>query len=489
MGTAGFVFGGGVGLSRRRRKVRCCVEESKEATVLVVGGGPAGLGSAIALAREGWKNVVVVEKAPSSGVSDVTREYSYLLGKRALDFAREVKFLESLEAASTAVQKSMLVNVLADGTQNSIELPETLMNGLFITRPRLLETMRDELQRLYSSSVSIHFGTVCDFQVENNNKISVVLCDVESGECRHISPSLVLGCDGQNSSVRTALCKIDPDSFSLRTYYSPSAGLRYKTLRINVELQNVEPNNWNVYTAKKPSKKGALRLGLLPVTDSASCQSALIVQPESHQIWQLKTADEVYSMLEDEFPQLDIRKVIQREDMERFASATPGVLPRIQRTPSLQRVVGGLSLVLLGDAAHTCPPDIGEGANCALEDIAVFTRFLRDGRNEPLADVIKKYESERTKDVEALVRITQYAAPYQYGQDKQKAFFHSIEVAVRMLLNKALPQIFHPHVVFLVKQLPYSEALQRDRETKKNMTILVALLTFSVTGVIFTVGK
>ena len=60
---------------------------SKETSgVLIVGGGPVGLATAVMLRRRGWGNITVVEKRPQS--FDSERSYMYLLegrGQRLTD--------------------------------------------------------------------------------------------------------------------------------------------------------------------------------------------------------------------------------------------------------------------------------------------------------------------------------------------------------------------------------------------------------------------
>ncbi len=68
----------------------------------------------------------------------------------------------------------------------------------------------------------------------------------------------------------------------------------------------------------------------------------------------------------------------------RALSTTPIILPRFT-TPRLphwsnvttQNPNNRGRIILLGDAAHTMPPDVGQGASCAVEDAVVYTLLLK----------------------------------------------------------------------------------------------------------------
>lgn len=63
-------------------------------------------------------------------------------------------------------------------------------------------------------------------------------------------------------------------------------------------------------------------------------------------------------------------------------------------------------VVLLGDSAHCFPPDVAQGLNSGLEDVATFAAALEEaGDDVPAA--LEVYERRRQPDTQALAQLMQ----------------------------------------------------------------------------------
>jgi FAD-dependent urate hydroxylase len=81
----------------------------------------------------------------------------------------------------------------------------------------------------------------------------------------------------------------------------------------------------------------------------------------------------------------------------------------------LDRYVRG-RVALLGDAAHTATPDLGQGGCQAMEDAEVLTRYLLT-TTVGVEDALKRYEAERRERANAIVLKARKRADQIHGKD------------------------------------------------------------------------
>lgn len=70
-------------------------------------------------------------------------------------------------------------------------------------------------------------------------------------------------------------------------------------------------------------------------------------------------------------------------------------------------------IVMLGDAAHTMSPILGQGLNCGLEDIQVFANVLQQHQGN-VDTALPEYTAARWPDVEAMLNINEIVARSDY---------------------------------------------------------------------------
>lgn len=209
---------------------------------------------------------------------------------------------------------------------------------------------------------------------------------------------------------------------------------------------------------------------------------AIVSAKASHPLWRLRSVEEAYALFEANFPQADVRKCISEERMTAFISSRPSIFCPISRSDSLAFHVGKGAqhggVVVLGEAAHCFPPDIGQGVNAAFEDVAEFAAVLDTcDEHAELGEVLREYEARRNADTSAFVRIAQVAAPYQYFQSRIGVALEIANKKVREMLAKRFPGVFHPPMIQLVyTDMPFSTILRRGNET----TVRIALVAASI---------
>ncbi|MFB2934422.1 FAD-dependent urate hydroxylase HpxO [Aerosakkonemataceae cyanobacterium BLCC-F154] len=75
-------------------------------------------------------------------------------------------------------------------------------------------------------------------------------------------------------------------------------------------------------------------------------------------------------------------------------------------------------VALLGDAAHTTTPDLGQGGCQAMEDAEVLTRYLLT-TNISVEDALKRYENERKERANAIVLKARKRADQIHGKEPE----------------------------------------------------------------------
>lgn len=128
---------------------------------------------------------------------------------------------------------------------------------------------------------------------------------------------------------------------------------------------------------------------------------------------------------------------------------------------------GDSYVVLMGDAAHTMTPILGQGLNCGLEDVAIFAQILEQHQGN-VDTALPAYNTARWPDVEALLNINELVANKDYrlnAQDQNAAHtpwpnsycvLLKLHMAMRTVLNKLATSFFAlPLVPMLQGSVPY----------------------------------
>jgi 2-polyprenyl-6-methoxyphenol hydroxylase-like FAD-dependent oxidoreductase len=337
-------------------------------SVLVVGGGLAGAGTAIHLARAGVA-VELIEIKPDVAVlgSGITLQGNAL---------RELKALgvwDDVEAAGYAFDTTgirapdpngTVVAEIADAKTGGPDLPA----AMGMPRPELARILVD---RATAVGVKVRFGTTFTELAQDEAGVDVAFSDGSSGRY-----DLVVGADGVRSWTRRAL-------------------------GINLETKSVGMGIWRAFG---PRPASVTRTDLYyggPSYIAGYCPTG---------------EDSLYAyIVEDAQDRSALSPEEQLATMKRLSQAYHGPWDEIRATltdPSrvnytwfethvLDAPWNRGRVVLIGDAAHTCPPTIAQGGAMALEDAVVLAELLteRDALDQYLWDAFHARRYERAKTV------------------------------------------------------------------------------------------
>jgi 2-polyprenyl-6-methoxyphenol hydroxylase-like FAD-dependent oxidoreductase len=502
--------------------------------VLIVGGGPAGLAAALMLAKRGWTEITVLEKRRAADYYEPDKSFNYLIDARGQKFTDLLGLTEQLSAIGVPITEFRITRIQPNGSRKTLKRPlNDPKPAYWVFRRAFLQLLYQEIKQNWSAHITVLFNTQCiaiNKIIKNGSETLEVIAEVENPSLQQrFEPNLLIGCDGIQSLVRSTLNTWERSGkFEIQQFPSPSSGLRYKVLSLppNFPLdaqgkeQAVSTLSYGVL-GKFRERRRSLSLALLPIKDPQASRTAMFVNRTDHQLWQLKTGEALLSFLENAFPQLPLRQIVSPEEADRFANSDGGSFPIPQFCSGLHYLlhnmdaqeaqlsemtasgvtrkqdkvdkpshynhstrnegspIQGLStlsgnyvgVLLLGDAIHCFPPDIGQGVNAALEDVFVLHQVLAQNEDD-LSRSLPRYEAVRSPDVEAIVRLAQIAAPWQYNQAPLRARLWLIGYVIRSGLSKALPNV-SPPAAFLIRnhQLSYQEIWLSEQRTTRILCV------------------
>ncbi|MEU3619123.1 FAD-dependent oxidoreductase [Streptomyces sp. NPDC006872] len=345
-------------------------------TVLVIGGGAAGNASTVLLRRAGVA-VDLIEARPDW---NATTGSGITLQGNALRVLRELGVWDQVEASGFAfgslgvtTPDGTVLHEAEDIRTGGEDLPATL--GM--QRPQLQRILIDAVR---ASGATIRLGTTATALDQDPEGVTVQLSDGTTARY-----DLVIAADGLNSSTRAA------------------TGITAKP----------EPTGMAIWRTPAPRPAGLVRTDLAyggPAYIAGYCPTG---------------ENTIYAyVVEACRDRASIDPATYADEMRRLTQAYGGhwseITPHITDPAKVnyawfdRLLVEGSwhrgRVVLVGDAAHGCPPTLAQGAAMSLEDASVLAELLTSGRAWD-DDLFQEYYERRIPRVRAVVE-----ASVQLGQ-------------------------------------------------------------------------
>jgi 2-polyprenyl-6-methoxyphenol hydroxylase-like FAD-dependent oxidoreductase len=334
--------------------------------VLVVGGGAAGCAAAILFARDGAAvDVIEIKPEESALGSGITVQGNALRVLRQLGVWDEVAAAGyAFNTVGLRAPDGTLLVEMEDVRTGGPDLPATI--GMY--RPALARILTDAA---VAAGAKLRYATTVRSITENADGVDVSFSDDTSSRY-----DLVIGADGVRSQVRSLL-------------------------GIELETRPTGMGIWRVFTSRPASVtrtdlyyRGACYIaGYCPTADD-SLYAYLVEDAQDRA--QLSAGQRLAIMRElashYHGPWDDIRAVMTDPGTINYTRFESHLLP-----PPWNRG----RVVLIGDAAHTCPPTIAQGAAMALEDAAVLADVLlaADSLGQAAFDAFTERRYARVKTV------------------------------------------------------------------------------------------
>ena len=344
--------------------------------VLIVGGGAAGCAAAILFARDGAAVDLIEIKPDLSALgSGITVQGNALRVLRQLGVWDEVAAAGyAFNTLGLRAPDGTLLVEMEDARTGGPDLPATV--GMY--RPALARILTDAAA---AAGTKLRYATTVQSLTQDAEGVDVTFSDGTSSRY-----DLVVGADGVRSEVRSLL-------------------------GIELETKPTGMGIWRVFTSRPASVTrtdlyyhGACYIaGYCPTADD-SLYAYLVEDAQDRtgltSVEKLEVMHELASHYHG--PWDDIRAVMTDPDRTNYTWFESHLLP-----PPWNRG----RVVLIGDAVHTCPPTIAQGAAMALEDAAVLADVVlaADGLDQIAFDAFtaRRYDRVRTV-VEESVQLGQW---------------------------------------------------------------------------------
>ncbi|MFD2027742.1 FAD-dependent monooxygenase [Promicromonospora aerolata] len=355
----------------------------------IVGAGAAGLATAILLAESG-ADVVVYEAKPSLGAlgSGITMQGNALRAFDRLGVWEQVRarsFSFDVTSIRAPGPEAPLVAEMHDNRMGGPDYPATA--GMF--RPDLAEIM---LARAQALGARIRFGTrVTAVHQDDDGATLVLATDAGTQEATH---ELVVGADGLNSAVRALIgieTRPEPNGMGIfRAFVARPAGADHTELVFGGPsyIAGFCPTGEDTMYAYLVEDKQD-RQGMTP--EEGSKLMAELARPYGGH-WNAIRAQ--------------LEAGVEHVNYTWFTSHV------VTEPWNRGRVV------IIGDAAHSCPPTVAQGAAQAVEDALVLGDVLarHDGLTEELwAEFHGRRVPRATTVVEASNQITSWLLAHERG--------------------------------------------------------------------------
>jgi len=477
---------------------------------VVVGAGPAGALAAAYLANLGWR-VRVYEKRgaeeeekekdattdshPPAPLGIGGRSYNVVLSPRGLGALADAG-VELPSDAHVALEGSVR-HVAGDAAPSFSAM---FKGTVSIDRNALADAIAASAEAKHGADVVAFARGVGVDAIDFDARV-VTLAAKEASDPASVSYEqlvsydLLVAADGVNSRVRSLL-----EAAGDVVVDQHSDEMLFKTIRLPAQTPPNYPHDGTVKVAATWRKcfhtwpRGLMSL-LAPPCPNGSLTATVILPGGVHaanagsDVWtfdKISTAEDAARFFAETFPDAFGRDVDAmtgavsptrppEEELERFASAraNPG---GVTTTISSLAARDG-TVALIGDAAHSMWPSLGQGCNAALETAQYLAAAIESAPGGDQKKAMSYFDAVRGPQVRAIGRLSEAGFGGVAKRAGNVLFF--AKIAALTALHKALPSLFERPALTRINDPSWAYDDIEDAARGENGTLLAAFVALT----------
>jgi menaquinone-9 beta-reductase len=360
--------------------------------VVVVGARPAGAGTALLLARQGAR-VLMIDRGRYG--TDTLSTHA-LMRAGVLQLARWGVLPRIIAAGTPPVTRATFIYG-EDSVPVAIK-PRDGVDALYAPRRTVLD--RALVDVASDSGVHVAYGTrVADLQRRYDGRVTGVVVANDADTLHVVTAPLVIGADGLRSQVaRLAGAKVT------RTGQWASAN-------VFGYWSGVPADGYRWYYAD------GLSVGAIPTNDGLTCVFASAPSARFGEMFKSDVSAGYHRVVEEAGP--DLVDAMRQGALEDGLHGFPG-------QPGFFRRSAGPGWALVGDAAYFKDPITAHGITDALVDAEYLARAIQAGTDAALLE----YEAVRDERAATLFEVTDRIASFTWTLDEARALHKRLAEAM-----------------------------------------------------------
>src|SRR5271165_2504992 len=413
--------------------------KSSPEKVTLIGGGLNGTLLAILLRQRGFA-VEIYERRPDMRRVRISagRSINLALSTRGIYALQQAGIWEGMRSIIIPMKGRMMHSIAGELTfqpygKNEAEIIHS------ISRAELNIALMNAAEE---QGARIRFNRRCTgYDLKTG---SLRLRDEESGDETRIEASVVIGCDGSASAIRSEMLKLNRVNFSQQYL---DYGYKELTIPALPNGKHALGNN-----ALHIWPRGNYMLIALPNVDGTFACILFLPFEGADSFAQLNRRQDVPGFFQSRFPDA---VPLMPDLADNFFANPTGAMVTVKCSPWH---VGGRAL-LLGDAAHAIVPFFGQGINCGFEDCSWLLQLI-DQHGDDWGRVFSEFEQARKINTDAIadLAIENFVEMRDRVSDARFLFRKKVELA----LESRYPNLFVPkYAMVTFHRIPYATALER----------------------------